>query len=172
MAEKLQNSFVLLATEIGRRLARPLNQFSFCASVLLGLFLVGPMGIWLEYAKFRMHVGGTLQGIGLGLHTYFPAIATTALLQIVLTGAAKPLKTFAIFASVVLFFLGFFFLAFSSSISPEVSIKWGLGATFISAFLWWIANADEVAFHDVEPDSAVGGNPAAPLNGSVGTLKI
>ena len=172
--KKWANSFIPLKKEICKRLFTPVGQVSFWVSLLVGVLLLGALGIWVELAKLLLaSTNDDLDNLRTSIHTFYPAIAFTSTLQLILSaGDKKYLQTAAFAVGISLILLAFMLLAADSKISPGASIFLSSIASVLSVLIWWIANGSEAIFNDgVSIDASVGGDTKSSLSGNVEGIK-
>ena len=167
-----KNSFKPLYAEIKHRLCNPIGQVSFWVAFWVGLVGLGGMGIWVEWYR-ASPAGASLENLRTALHTFYPAIAFTACLQLILGEKDKKyVQSAAAGAAVLILLVSAFLTASDAKISQLWSIGVGVVVSVIAVLLWWIANGLEPIFQDGIPaDAATGGDPLAGLAGDVKDFK-
>lgn len=170
---KYVNSFGPLGAELRRRLFAPIGQVSFWVFFLLGVVLFSASGVWVELGKYAFSEQGNLNGVRTAIHTFFPAVACTATMQIIFSEDDKKyMRSLGYAVGLILILIGIGLLALDERLSSTVSILLGASASIISVLAWWIANGDEQMFYDnLKGDESTGGDPKAPLKGSTSGLK-
>src|SRR3546814_848149 len=83
-----ENSFRKLRAELWTRLTNPMGQVSFWVALLIGVVLLGGCGIWVEIIKWKFF-NQTLNGVETALHTFFPVLACTATMQVIMVEHEK-----------------------------------------------------------------------------------
>lgn len=168
---KRGNSIIPLWYELKSRFLAPVGQVSFWVFLFLGVILFSACGVWVELGKYGFSSPGNLDGVRTAIYTFIPALACTATMQIIFSEVDKNkhLRSAAYAFGVILMLVAFCLLAFDKQFSPAVSISLGTFASIISILTWWIANSHEDMFYDNESpqDAQTGGDPKAPLSGSV-----
>lgn len=167
----MPGNLLILRQELKRRTLRPAGETVFWAYLVAGILVLGGFGVILEAGKVLLAQEREWGSLYTALLTYSPAIAGPALLQIVFeTPTNRRLVAFVVIASLftVAIMVGLFMFG----------AVWGGWAWLIavlacaaSAWLWWIANADNVGLHD-DPDAPLGGSATAPLSGGYGKFKV
>jgi hypothetical protein len=170
------NSFGPLWREITRRAKAPLGQFSYWVFFILGVVFFSACGIWFELGKyyfFSPKSPESLDGIQTAIFTFFPAVASTASMQLNFSdNDMKYLKTFGYAIGMLVPLLSIALLFIKEHFSPTTSISIGVVASLFAIFTWWIANADDPNFDDnVDPDILTGGNTGTPLKGNISGFK-
>lgn len=171
---KLGNSFVALGHETKARFLAPVGQVSFWVALIVGVILLGALGIWVELIKHSQSAvhDDQLTNVRTAIHTFFPALAFTSTMQLILTDSAKYVKSAGYAVGVLLLLMAAGLLFADTRISPGASILLGALASLVSVLIWWVANGYEPMFDDgVPPDASVGGNPDTPLDGNVEGVK-
>ncbi len=168
------NSFAPLGRELLGRLRSPVGSFTFWTYAILGIGICGGLAIWIELAKYTFGLAGTTSadGLRLAVITYFPAIGCAAAQQLFITEKQRMyLRSFGYFVSFV--FLGFCMFAFLlQRHHPKWSMALGVIGSVAAIAIWWIANGSDPAFHDTDPDIAVGGSTATKLPGNIGEFTV
>lgn len=180
---KGSNSWLELADDLSERWLAPWYSVSFLMYLLSGVLILGGISIWLELitygvASHQHSIGRTgapkpnLDSVLTAIHTFYPALAWSSAMQIVLSEqSAKFLKAVALaFGSVVLV-LAVIMMMVSDVILPWVSLLFGAIGIALAILLWWIANAKDQTYQDTDPQrvglAAKGGSadPDKPMPG-------
>lgn len=163
---------VLLFVELKRRTSRPVGQIVFLVYFAAGILILGGSGVLLEFLRLCLTAGERdWASLYTALLTYSPAIAGPALLQIMFeTQTNRRMMAFVVLSGfwTAALIIGLFLFA-----EPWGTLAWILAALAClgSAWLWWIANADNATLHD-DPDAPLGGSATAPLTGGYGNFKV
>lgn len=150
------------------RTLRPWQHPSFVLYFLVAVVLIGAAGIWLEVHKLLFGAVDCASGSALrtALITFFPALAGSACMQIVLAeDEQKSMRAVAICLLTVLTAVA---LCISPATVRETAAIW-IAATcsLIALWTWWIANALQTDFQDGN-DAPVGkSDPKSDLQGSL-----
>lgn len=159
-------------TELKRRTLRPAGETVFWAYLTVGIIAFGGCGIVLEFLKALL-AGEERDWSGLytALITYSPAIAGPALLQIAFEiPQNRRLGAFVVVSGLVALAVPIALFLFGYSWGAWAWVAAALACAG-SAWLWWLANADNAGLHD-DPDAPLGGSPTAPLSGGYGSIKV
>ena len=160
------NSWIYLGYFIKRRSKAPLRHFSFFAFFIIGIIVAGGLGIWLTLWEYCTSSSNQLNDIVRSIATYFPAIATASLFELICPDEnEKYIRSFALFAGVLILIL----FVFTVNLNPgSISLFVGLLGVAVSLFLWWIANAENDSLRDKAPDNAaLGGDVASEAKGDL-----
>ncbi|WP_447909498.1 hypothetical protein [Brevundimonas bullata] len=162
----------ILFAELERRTLRPAGETVFWTYLVAGIIALGGFGVILEALRALLADGDREWGsLYTALLTYSPAIAGPALLQIVFeTPTNRRLTAFVVISGLctVAVMVGLFM--FGTRLGALAWVA-ALLACAGSAWLWWIANADNVGLHD-DPEAPLGGSETAPLSGDYGQFKV
>lgn len=169
----LENSVQKLASELKNRFAMPIGQVSFWVALVMGVIIMGGWGIWVEIIKWSYFEEDGTKGIRTAIHTYFPALACTATMQLIMVeNDKKYLRSFGWALGVILLVASLLLLVLTSKLSDGASFFWGALFSILAVLVWWVANGHEPMFHDTPSlDAAVGGSAAAPLKGETNGFK-
>jgi hypothetical protein len=169
----LENSVRKLGIELRKRFTMPMGQVSFWVALVMGVVLMGGWGIWIEIIKWSYFDEDGTKGIRTAIHTYFPALAFTATMQLIMVeGDKKYLRSFGWALGIILLIASLFLLILTNKLSDGISFWGGIFFSTLAVLVWWIANGMEPMFHDTPSiDAAVGGNADAPLKGGTDGFK-
>lgn len=157
MATSPQKSMELIGPELVSRFWAPCKSVTFYAHLFFGVILCGGAGVFMTFLKSPWHIEDTSAGL-LG---YFPALFGAAVLQF--TAEDQPYLRF--FGSIA--FCVFAPVAFFAALTQHGwQLFWSLTGTVLSILFWWVANGLNEHFNDVEPQSALGGDPSGNLQES------
>lgn len=164
--------FKELASEIRDRTKKPAKHPSFIVFFLIAVLGFGALGIWLElyvyvYPDPAATVPLSSDALRTAILTFFPAVAGTAAMQLIWAESTKHFRSAAFL--VLALFLVMTLVLFPARISNGSALFFGVAASILSLWVWWIANAKQVDLLDaLNPTAAVGGEDAgAPLPGSL-----
>ena len=87
------NSFSALGREVTHRFRAPTGQVSFWVALIFGVILLGGLGIWVEIYKYATISDANAENVKTAIHTFFPALAFTATLQLILETDRKYLRS-------------------------------------------------------------------------------
>ena len=162
------NGFALIGAELWRRTCRPVGQFVYWTFFGLSVVALGGLGLWLELLEYS---SGEAGGVFTALITFFPALIGSCCLQMAFESNHRRLLAFALICATIALMSA----ATLFSTHPRTTWTWAMAifACLLSLWIWWIANADNLALHD-EPtiDAPVGGDPDALLVGDTANFKI
>lgn len=160
----------LFLNELSRRSKYPLSYPSFVLFFIGAVFGMGAIGIWLELYQIGLLAflspsdNSNLSSLRTAVVTFFPALAGTSCMQIVLEEDEKALKAFAL---VAMLFMGVLALAIGQNQFPILlALAIGSVACLIALWIWWVANADQQGLFN--PDVTIGpADTSAELVGSL-----
>jgi len=177
--------YKLLGNELRNRTLGPLRHVQFVVYFLIAMVLVGPISVWIEV--FRIYILDSASAVPTGatqtamstataasiaplrtaLLTFFPAVAATAALQLVLADQSSQIRAIAMLCFVGILTLAVFMVP--NQISDTRAMMVGALATLIAYWLSWIANArNSDLLGKIDPSDPIGGNNAtASLKGSL-----
>ena len=160
-----------LRKELARRTREPAGDVPFILYFALATVIFGGLGIWAELVKVLLAekpVG--LGGLTTAMITFYPALAGSTALQLVLISVGKSDKVLISFALLLLclFPITAVLLSLVSNSHPVFVLVAGIVLWFGVMWLWWITNCDDVTYKQTAaPDAATGGNPSRPLSGDL-----
>lgn len=166
-----------LFKELLKRSYEPLNHPSFVIYFIVSVVIAGGAGVWLELCSYIIAdmelKSPSLSALKTALITFFPAVAGSACLQII--WAEDDHRALRAFATLVLFVLAI--LALLTGLISVIPIKCALfvggGASLLSLWIWWIANANQEGLRDKVPtDAPTGGSVGVPLAGDLTGFKV
>jgi len=158
----------VLRTTLLARSVRPARHPSFVLYFVVAVLLVGAAGVWFELHKliFDMSATRSLSAIRTSLVTFFPALAGSACMQIVL--AEDEHKSMRAVAVCLLTGLSILALVISpATVGDVLALVLAAVGSVVALWTWWIANALQRDLQD-GPDAAIGKADAS--SGLVGTL--
>ena len=162
--------YALLWSEICRRTCQPFKRPSFPIFVILAIIAAGGIGVWWEVIRFFYNSERPdTAAIRTAIITVSPAIAGPAVLQLIYARAEKEFLSAAIFVCLVIAVL--LIICLAPATSPAMSIILGSISWIVSIWLWIVANADEPVFNTPDDAASLGGDPTAPLAGSLNQYK-
>lgn len=156
-------SWKKLKAELCARTVEPTRHVSFVLYFVVAVVVFGGLGIWAEvwHVVFYVPTGDTpsasLKSLRTAIVTFFPALAGTAGLQIILAeDRARPLRAFG-FLVIAISFIPVFLIS-PTTVPDARALFFGIVASIISLWVWWIANAKQADFMDEPPnyDAATG----------------
>lgn len=161
------NSWFDLIDDLAIRLIRPWYSVPFVMYLLTGVLLLGGVAIWVEIVKYSIsshfHLSypdrraPSIDAILAAIHTFYPALAWSATMQIVLADAPegdsdgrphKRLRALALFLGSVVLVLAIVVMSLAEVLLPSVSLAFGLLGVLIAIVLWCIANAEDATYKD------------------------
>ncbi|MEG8027703.1 hypothetical protein [Sphingomonas aerolata] len=184
------NSWFDLIDDLAVRLVKPRYSVPFVMYLLTGVLLLGGVAIWVEIVKYSIsshfyypsssRPRPDIEAILAAIHTFYPALAWSATMQLVLADAPageadgrphKRLRALALFLGSVVLVLAVVVMSLAEVLLPSVSLAFGLLGVLIAIVLWWIANAEDDTYKDSPRSIGLapkGGAavPNAPLPGS------
>lgn len=161
-----ENSWLGLVEDLANRLIKPWYSVPFVMYLLTGVLLLGGVAIWVEIVRYSIKVhyyvpsrgeAPTIEAILAAIHTFYPALAWSATMQIVLAdqpekeGDPKPykrLRALALFLGSVVLVLAVVVMSLSGVLLNWVSLILGLFGIWLAVLLWWIANAEDDTYKD------------------------
>lgn len=179
------NSWIDLADDLAVRLFEPLYSVSFLLYLFTGVVLLGGISIWLEIVRHAIELQSyvpkaglkppSLSGVVTAMHTFYPALAWSATMQIVYADQDKTdkrVKAFALTLGSLTLLMAVIAMAMAAVWLSITSIVVGIVGILLAILLWWIANAKDANLRDTLPQNlgmgAKGGavEPSTPLPGS------
>lgn len=161
------NSWFDLIDDLAVRLIRPRYSVPFMMYLFTGVLLLGGVAIWVEIVKYSISSHFYLPSSGrpvpridailAAIHTFYPALAWSATMQVVLADAPegdsdgrphKRLRALALFLGSVVLVLAVVVMSLAEVLLPSVSLGFGLLGVLIAIVLWWIANAEDDTYKD------------------------
>jgi len=166
------NGFALLGKDIWWRTCAPMKHVTFWVYLLVGVVLCSGLGVWFEVIRYAYGESNAKpDAILVALLTFFPALVGSSSLQMVFASEAKGLRAFSMLLAVI-FALAACWLAFGRPANFSTAMVWALIFSAAAIWIWWIANGADPSFRDNVPVNApVGGDPSAPLSGSLDGFK-
>jgi hypothetical protein len=170
MANHANSSFEQLGAFLWERLSTPVGHVSFWTYFVLAIVIFGAAGIWVEAYRFFIAPQPEPSGILTAIYTYFPAVAAGATLQLVMASQDKHVRSFSMFAAVV---IGIAAVPHALGlVAKTASFSWGLFGTAAALLLWWIANGANQDFLDSAPVDSLGGDVTGEPSGDVGDFNV
>ncbi|MGQ3055812.1 MAG: hypothetical protein ACT6T0_01290 [Nevskia sp.] len=153
--------YKVLGSELKRRTKQPAEHPTFLIYFVLSVVTLGGAGIWFEvYSFFYAAKNPNLEPLRTALTTFFPAIAGSTTLQLILAENNRSLKAFAILCLFLVAGAALITAPKSAAVDVFAMIV-GIGTSLFACWIWWITNADTPEFKDViNPDAALGGDRA------------
>lgn len=161
-----------IADELGERTAKPIRHPSFVVFFACAVLGLGALGVWLElYSYIYPDRGGyanrETDALRTALLTFFPAVAGTAAMQLMWAESTKHFRSVAF--AILGVFLVVALVISPARISNGSALFFGVVASVMSLWVWWIANAKQADLLDeINPSDSVGGdNVQVKLAGSL-----
>lgn len=162
------SNWTLLGKDLWDRFFVPWKHPSFLWYFLGGVVLFGGLGVWFELIDlFGQHSPNPDAPLRTALLSTFPAILGPACMQIMWSDAAKYLKTFA--TAVLIGGIALAIVYARPIVADATAVHAYSWLTAASMLVWWLANAYQKEFHDI--DAPTGGNPDRQLPGDLSGLK-
>jgi hypothetical protein len=158
-----------LYRELKERITEPLRHPSFVFYFVAVILVVGGLGVSLSMIKIIGPDPSFMDLVALprALSSYLLAILASAVTDLILGESSKrSLQMFALFLLVIGVILGLIGLT-------SFALRWAYGCSLVGVLLawclWFVANADNAKLKEREPppNVATGGDPGAPLPGSL-----
>lgn len=168
------NGFLVLGAELVRRTKRPLGQVVYWGFFVLFVVVLGALAFWVEVVQYFKHPAAERDAaaIYMALVTFFPAVIGSACAQMMVEAKNKRLHMFSLLVFAASLIAGLLLIGAAKPI-PAVAWPAACGLSFAALWVWWIANADNLALHDdADSDAAVGGDPNAPLAGDFSGITV
>ena len=145
-----------LFKEVWRRTKEPFSHPSFVFYFVIAILVLGAFGIWNELINIWVgNDSSNSQTLRKTITSFFPILAASTCLQIIWEDRFKSIRSFIIFLF-MLTLIGLY-IAANQSIMDCIAIKFGVLATAISIWMWWLANADQDFLKDpIDPTAATG----------------
>lgn len=166
---ELKSSIPLLRAELRRRLLTPIGQVSFLTYFIVAIIGFGALGIWVEVGRAMQAKQFEPDGLLTAIHTYFPAIAAGAALQMQMDARKEHLQYLRSFCVLSGFGVLLFAIPFMNGSKTFVWGAIGIGASLL---LWWVANGVNPNFLDIDPEDSLGASPDADLSGDTGGFNL
>jgi hypothetical protein len=167
MSSKIENEFARLVKWIGNRLYNPANWVTMFGYFLGTVIIFGGAGVW--WAVIHLLRADLLirDELLVSMLSFAWAIAGASWMDFQIGEKENFVRVFPVFISIVLIVL------------TVASLLWTLGqyvfavlAMALAAFVWWIANAENPKFANVEPQSLTGGDVTKKVEGLEGDMKL
>lgn len=157
--ERAASSWATLFRELRKRTVEPVFHASFVMYFCVAVVLVGGSGIWFEMHSYLFYTPTPEQplpsssALRIAVITFFPALAGSSCMQLIWAeDLHKSLRAFSITALALL--TGVVFTIAPSAVSNSAALSTGVVASIIALWTWWIANAKQRDFLDI--DAATG----------------
>jgi len=146
-------SLKLIPFVLRHRFVTPFWSSTFYAHLIGGVILLGGSGVWFALIKSQRSIEETTTAL-LG---YFASLVGAALLEF--SDDEQPfIRTFGIFSAIVLIYLALLLVALLGAVGQLVVAIFG---SILGLAYWWVANGLNRRFtHDINPNSAIGGDPS------------
>ena len=156
-----------LGKELTARTVDPFRSVTFVIYVILGPFLFGALGVWVEI--FRLLKSTTqpeYSALITAISAFYPALGCSTALQLVLSSATKNDKVLMSFGLLMLsLFPAAALILQSSDIRPLIILAVSSLCSIGAVWLWWITNGSDPTF--MTPDAATGGQLDRNLPGTL-----
>jgi len=176
--ESAVNSWIKLGAALKRRTCEPFSHVSFVIYFLVAVIIIGGIGIWIELYAYLLPPSSPatptvpLAPLRSAIVTFFPALTASACLQLIWAeNEHKFLRSFGVL------FLTLMTMA-ALIISPHAmgngsALTVGILASLAALWAWWIANAEQKDFLDIDNDAPLGGKTTnAKLSGDLDGFKV
>lgn len=169
MVEKTSASWSALGYELKHRTAAPLSHASYVQYFITAVILAGGAGVWLELFQLVFPDPSApacppaTAALRVAIITFFPALAGSSCMQLILAEEKKALKAFALLVMSVSFVVAL--IIGQSRISSTAALSVGVLASIFSLWIWWIANSNQQDILD--PDAPIGKDTSSELAGSL-----
>lgn len=145
-APKTKGLYRELRDAFVERTVKPFKHPSFVFFFIFAVLGFGALGIWLElYAYVYPETGEfasvKTDALRTAILTFFPAVAGTAAMQLIWAESSKHFRSAAF--SILGAFLVVALLISPARISNCSAIVYGVLASILSLWVWWIANAKQ-----------------------------
>lgn len=168
----LSTSWKLLWDELWNRTKEPAAHASFVMYFLIAVVVIGAGGVWIELysllflADTDCPSSSSVSGLRTAIITFFPALAGTACMQLVWAeDKNKSLRSFAVTALVLITILA---IGISPSVIGSMTVFiFGLLASLLALWLWWIANSKDPDLLDPNLEAPLGKDPRSELSGDL-----
>ncbi len=165
-------SWVELWRELKKRSVEPFSHASFVIYFVVAVIVIGGIGFWIELYSYLIFASpstaqeGSVSALRTSVITFFPALAGSACLQLV--WAESHQKSLRAFGILFLCLTTVIALAISpAAVGNSSALLLGFLSSIVALWIWWIANAKQKDFLDIDPDAPLGGNKDADLSGDL-----
>ncbi len=170
------SDWVHLSRELARRTREPIKHAPFVFYVILGTIVFGGLGVWVELLKIVISESSVgLAGLITAIITFYPALAGSTTIQLVLSSANRNDKVVMSFGLLMLclFTISALLLAVFAGKHPTAVMVAGVVLSFLVVWVWWITNCDDATYKQMPaPDAATGGDPERKLSGNITEYKV
>ncbi|HKB97146.1 MAG TPA: hypothetical protein VKD23_00030 [Terriglobales bacterium] len=157
MAVQPQKSIDLIWPELTSRFYAPCKSVTFYSYLVFGVIICGGSGVLTVFLKSEW----SMSDVSAALLGYFPALFGAAVLEFT-TEHQQWLRSLGLIGLCVL--LAVAFIAVKTEEGWQ--LFWALTGTVLGILFWWVANGLNTRFDDVQPQSALGGDPSGTLQQS------
>jgi len=152
----------------------PIEHPPFVFNAILAMSFAG-LGIWTEIIRLILKGESIdLSGLLTAVLTFFPALAGSASIQLVVAATGKKDKSITALGILLMTASSMLavVLAIFSERYPYAVLIFGALAAFFSVWVWWIANGEDPNFKvtPVDPESFTGGDLDRPMSGDLGGI--
>jgi hypothetical protein len=159
--------------EIRSRLVSPFKYPQYIGYFIFCILIIGAMGVNIRVWDYFFNNGSSVS-IAREMATYLIAILGSSILDLNLSQKIRNKDSFLIYSLILLLF-GVFIVFLIAKLDNNISIIIALLGVFISWFVWWFANSDNLLLTR-EPakstlDEVTGGNPSNNLTGTIAEFK-
>ena len=168
-------SWRYLGQQLISRTLDPATNVSFVIFVILGPFIFGALGVWVEVGK-RITSATPLDysSLIIAISTFYPALGCSTALQLVLASASKYDKIFISFALLMFctFLATAMSLQFFIQIHPKRVLEISCICSVAAIWLWWITNGSDPIYKPTSTDAATGGQLNRNLPGNLTGFQV
>ena len=159
--------------EIKSRLVSPFKYPQYIGYFVFCILIVGAMGVNIRVWDYFFNNGSAV-AISREMATYLIAILGSSVLDLNLSQKIRNKDSFLIYSLILLLF-GVFMVVLIAKLDNNISIIIATIGVFISWFVWWFANSDNLLLTRVPEkptvDDVTGGNPSNNLTGTIEGFK-
>ncbi len=167
------SSFPLLRAELSKRWNTPIGHISFLTYLLVAIVGAGAVGIWVEIIRAYLSEKHETENILTAIYTYFPAIAASAALQMLMDAKKEHQQYLRSFCILCIFIVGVLTVPYITGLTKTFwAYVFGLIGILASLWLRWIANGCNPSFLDIDPNDSLGANPKSDPAGNTGGFTV
>ena len=160
--ESAVNSWIKLGNALKRRTLEPFAHVSFVIYFIVAVVIIGGIGVWMELYAFFLPSAQPIASseplvpLRSAVVTFFPALTASACLQLIWAeNDHKFLRSFGVLFLTLMTTIALLISPHAMGNSSALTV--GIIASMGSLWMWWIANAKQNDFLDIDSDAPLGG---------------